>query len=228
MSIIRGPKPENNWYMLDKKISQDRRISWQARGVLIYLLGKPDHWQVSVEALKKETADSIKPTSRDGIYSILKELESAGYVSRKPARDSQGRMSGFEYVVSEQPLTDKPLTAEPLTAERAQASIEFEQELNQTNSHQQAEDIPYELIFNTYEMVLPGKPKVRIRDDARRKAVRSMWLKDKKYQSVEFWERYFLVVRDSTFLMSQKTFAFDWLMQPKNFKKVAEGNYDNA
>jgi hypothetical protein len=91
--------------------------------------------------------------------------------------------------------------------------------------HQQADDVPYEAIFNAYERILTSKPKVRIRDEARCKAVRSLWRKDKKFQSVEFWERYFVVVKDSQFLMSQKTFAFDWLMKPANFKKVAEGNY---
>lgn len=94
--------------------------------------------------------------------------------------------------------------------------------------HQQADDVPYEDIFNTYERVLPNKPRVRIRDDARRKAIRSLWNKDKKFQSLEFWERYFKVVSDSDFLSSTKTLAFDWLMKPANFKKVAEGNYDNA
>lgn len=92
--------------------------------------------------------------------------------------------------------------------------------------HQQAEDVPVEEIFNTYERILPSKPRVRIRDDARRKAIRSLWRKDPKFQSVEFWEKYFGVVKESPFLMSQKTFAFDWLMKPSNFKKVAEGNYN--
>lgn len=95
----------------------------------------------------------------------------------------------------------------------------------ETTCHQQAEDVPVDEIFNAYERVLPSKPRVRIRDDARRKAIRSLWRKDKKFQSVEFWEKYFGVVKDSQFLMSQKTFAFDWLMKPANFKKVAEGNY---
>ncbi len=90
---------------------------------------------------------------------------------------------------------------------------------------QQADHVPYEEIFNTYERILPNKPKVKIRDDARRKAVRSLWSKDKKFQSVEFWEKYFKVVRESNFLRESKTLAFDWLMKPANFKKVAEGNY---
>lgn len=98
-------------------------------------------------------------------------------------------------------------------------------EKGKTLRHQQADDIPFEEIFNTYERILPNKPKVRIRDDARRKAVRSLWSKDKKFQSIEFWEKYFKVVRESNFLRESKTLAFDWLMKPANFKKVAEGNY---
>lgn len=99
---------------------------------------------------------------------------------------------------------------------------------NQKNPcDQQAEHVPVDQIFDIYEKVLPSKPRVRIRDDARRKAVRSIWNRDKKFQSLEFWEKYFGVVRNSPFLMSQKTFAFDWLVKPANFKKVAEGNYSN-
>ena len=85
--------------------------------------------------------------------------------------------------------------------------------------------IPFEDIFNVYETVLPNKPKVKIRDEARKKAIRSLWERDKKFQSVEFWEKYFKVVKASKFLAENKTLAFDWLMKPANFKKVAEGNY---
>lgn len=94
--------------------------------------------------------------------------------------------------------------------------------------HQQDDDVPFEAIFDAYERLLPTKPRVRIRDDERRKAIRSIWRRDGRYQSVDFWERYFGVIRKSEFLMSRKTIAFDWLIKPANFKKVAEGNYSNA
>lgn len=91
----------------------------------------------------------------------------------------------------------------------------------------QADHIPYEQIFETYERVLPNKPKVKLRDEERRKAIRSLWKKDPRFQTVEFWDKYFGVVKQSPFLMGSRTFAFDWLMKPANFKKVAEGNYSN-
>lgn len=226
MSIIRGPKPESNWYQLDKRISQDRRLSWQARGLLIYLLGKPDHWQVSVEALKKETADSIKPTSRDGIYSILKELESAGYVARKLARDEHGKMNGYDYVVTETPLPDYPCPAQPLTANTTQASNELEQELNTSkSSDQQADRVPYAAIFQAYAEHLPELPQLKIKDDARRKLIKSICKLDDRFNKVEAWHKFFKYVRASQFLMSMNAIGFDWLLKPANFKKVIEGNY---
>lgn len=135
MSIIRSPKVEKFFYTLDKRISEDRRLSWQARGLLIYLLGKPDHWKVSVEALKAETIGTRKPTSRDGIYSILDELTSSGYVVRQPARDEYGRMAGFDYMVNETPLPDLPLTAEPLTANPTLVSTDSNQGLKEVKKH---------------------------------------------------------------------------------------------
>lgn len=228
MSLIRAPRPESNFYVLDKSISQDKRLSWAARGLLIYLLGKPDNWVVSVEDIRNQTKDSDKPTGRDAVYGLIGELIKAGYVRRTQTRVDQGGFSKNDYEVREAPLTENPDTGEPYTAKPTLTRTDSNQELNLTNCHQQADDVPVDEIFEIYERVLPTKPRVRIRDDARRKAVRSLWRKDKKFQSVDFWERYFTVVRNSTFLMSQKTFAFDWLMQPKNFKKVAEGNYDNA
>lgn len=114
MSIIRAPRPEANFYMLNKAISDDPRLSWAARGLLIYLLGKPDHWKVSPAHLRGETAGSAKPTGRDGIYGLLDELISTGYVRRGQPRSESGVLGEVTYLVSETPLPDSPYPAEPL------------------------------------------------------------------------------------------------------------------
>lgn len=121
MAIIRGPRVEANFYLLDKRISEDSRLSWSARGMLIFLLGKPDHWSVSVSALVNETAGSAKHSGRDAIYAMLAELESAGYLTRKQVRRQDGTYDQTDYIVREAPLTEKPeameepLTEKPLT-----------------------------------------------------------------------------------------------------------------
>lgn len=136
MSIIRAPRPEANFYMLSKSISEDARLSWAARGLLVFLLGKPDHWAVSVTHLRNETSKSSKPTGRDGVYGLLQELITAGYVQRRQDRLGSGLLGETHYVVSESPLPDLPYTAAPLpaqpyTANPTLVSIEGEQGLKQ-------------------------------------------------------------------------------------------------
>lgn len=100
MSIVRAPRPEANFYVLSKSISEDARLSWAARGLLVYLLGKPDNWKISVESLRRQTEGARVRTGRDGIYALLSELEQAGYLSREQQRGEGGRLSGVEYSVA--------------------------------------------------------------------------------------------------------------------------------
>ncbi len=116
MSIIRGPRPETKFYTLDKCISEDARLSWASRGLLIFLLGKPDNWEVSVKHLINQTKDVIgNKTGRDGVRSILKELEAAGYLTVDRARNDTGAFSGMAYTVCERPMdvSGSPRTDEP-------------------------------------------------------------------------------------------------------------------
>lgn len=129
MSIIRAPRPQTRYYVLDRRISEDKRLTWEARGLLVYLLGKPDNWQVSRQSLVNETKGSRKPSGRDAVLSCLIELIEAGYVARTIARDQNGRMAGYDYVVSEVPGTDSPDTAKPDTANPTQVSIDPKQGL---------------------------------------------------------------------------------------------------
>lgn len=110
-----------------------------ARGLLIFLLGKPDHWQISVDHLRKETETSRKPTGRDGIYAMLEELIAEGYIKRTQARSEDGKMAGFDYIVYDEPITlgpeeeeaepfpEKPDTAKPFTANPTLVSTEVKQ-----------------------------------------------------------------------------------------------------
>lgn len=114
MAIIRAPRPDTNFYILDKKISEDKRLSWAARGLLIYLLGKPNHWTVSPAALVNETKDSAKASGRDFVYGLLKELLSTGYL-RRIQNKKAGQFDSVDYVVSETPEAPPAIENPPLT-----------------------------------------------------------------------------------------------------------------
>ncbi len=125
MSIRRGPRPESNFYTLNKSISEDKRLTWAARGLLIFLLGKPDHWKVSVASIINETKCSRKQTGRDGVYALLDELIECGYVVRgEQNHDAGGRFDAADYIVQESTVSAEPYTAEPYTANPIQVSID--------------------------------------------------------------------------------------------------------
>lgn len=87
---------ENPYVMVNKTFVNDSSISWKAKGVLLYLLSKPDDWKVYENDIVKHARDG-----RDSVRSAIKELIKAGYISRTRQRDEMGRLTVSEYVVYE-------------------------------------------------------------------------------------------------------------------------------
>lgn len=110
MSIVRAPRPKGNFYILDKRISEDTNLSWGARGMLIFLLGKPDNWRVSIQNLVNETGGSKRKSGRDAVYAFLAELKEAGYITVFQNRSGSGIFGETDYLVHEhsEPLTEIP------------------------------------------------------------------------------------------------------------------------
>lgn len=95
---IRVSKTEK-YAVLDKQfLDEDARLSWKAKGLLAYLLAKPDNWQIRRDDLIIRAADG-----KDSISSGLKELEEFGYLERKPIRQG-GKFCGYESIIYERPV----------------------------------------------------------------------------------------------------------------------------
>lgn len=76
--------------------TEDKKLSWGARGLLSYLLLKPDNNSLVINSLIEQTKESAKPTGRDGVYSIINELIAAGYIIKTELRD-KGKITGYHY-----------------------------------------------------------------------------------------------------------------------------------
>lgn len=81
--------------IVDSRTVNDCRISMRARGILLWLLEKPDGWRVSAETIARATTEG-----RDAIRTALKELETHGYLRRERLRDDKGHWV-TESIVSE-------------------------------------------------------------------------------------------------------------------------------
>ncbi len=76
-------------------VMDDDRLSWKAKGILAYLLGKPDGWIVRVQDLVNRGNDG-----KSAVRAALDELREAGYVFLETHRDN-GKFGGSIWHVSD-------------------------------------------------------------------------------------------------------------------------------
>lgn len=86
MSIIRVNK-RKGFFVAPNQPFNDKNLSWEARGVMGYLLSKPDGWQCKNYDLANQTAAGEYVISR-----ILKELKEFGYLYRYRKSDGRGKI----------------------------------------------------------------------------------------------------------------------------------------
>lgn len=90
---------------------------------------------------------------------------------------------------------------------------------------------PHKEIISLYHAILPTLPKIKNWTEARKKMLKGRWSEDKERQNLEWWKEYFKLVASSDFLLGRSGQSFqanlEWLITPKNFTKVIEGNYTN-
>jgi len=118
MSIFRVQKGKNNPYVIINKDFLDNEfLSFKAKGILTYLLSKPNNWKVYQSQIEKVGIDG-----RSSIYSGIEELINGGYVKKSTERADNGKFVGVNYDVFEDNKEnkqevrvddEKPLTENP-------------------------------------------------------------------------------------------------------------------
>lgn len=76
----------------------DPNLSLKAKGLLGYMLSKPQDWQFNIRAISGEIRES-----KNTVQKILVELSELGYVHRSSNRDDRGRITSWEYTVYQSP-----------------------------------------------------------------------------------------------------------------------------
>ncbi len=92
---------------------------------------------------------------------------------------------------------------------------------------------PHLKIIDLYHEVLPELTEVRVWEGERERKLAARWKGDKARQNLDWWRSFFESVRGMPFLMGERTgrdgraftCTLEWLVSPKNFAKVIEGNY---
>ena len=140
MAIIRQKRKER-FSIVDNKVIEDERLSFKARGLLIYMLSKPDDWKFYTEELAKRS-------NKDGISAIktaLNEIEDAGYLTRKQGHKKNGQFTSQDWILTdtstnspqvEKPLADKAPAGKALADNRTLPNTDFKPNTDLSNTDQ--------------------------------------------------------------------------------------------
>ena len=115
-------KKEKDFVQIPNSILTSPDISLKAKGILALMLSLPDNWNFSIEGIASKCKES-----KECISNAIKELEIAGYVKRTMKHGDDGKITGMEYEIFEEPYTvteneehneekhceDKPCSADP-------------------------------------------------------------------------------------------------------------------
>ena len=135
MSIIRT-KREHNYTVVSNKVYDKNQLSWQAMGLLGYLLTKPDNWKVMVAELVNVTKDTKKPTGKEGVYNIINELKEKGFISVRKNSDGSTDYTVYDEPIQQpnqgKPNQGKPNQGKPNQGKPTLVNTEYKQVLNIT------------------------------------------------------------------------------------------------
>ena len=84
MSIIRVIKQQGRFLIANVEVFEDESLSFGARGLMAYLLTKPDHWQV-----RRDQLVNASPGGRVKLQRMINELKTAGYMRRYQENDPE-------------------------------------------------------------------------------------------------------------------------------------------
>lgn len=117
MGTIRVAK-RNRFTPIDRRTINDRQLSFRARGVLHFLLDKPEGWKADSELLTVHTTEG-----RDAIRSALRELEEFGYLVRRKWRDSSTGQWVSEHIVYERPSDAEEASDDDVSSDEDQGGF---------------------------------------------------------------------------------------------------------
>jgi hypothetical protein len=102
--IIKTPK-QRQFVSISNDLAQDSSLTFEARGVLLYLLSHPPDWDIRASDVERNGNVSGEKRRR-----IMSEIEAAGYLTCQRVQDEKGLWSW------ESTLHESPLEAEKRTA----------------------------------------------------------------------------------------------------------------
>lgn len=107
MSFVRtAKKQENPFVQIDKYFLSDDNLTWAAKGILAYILSKPDNWKTRKEDLIRRSGDG-----KAKVEAALLNLMANGYINWFQEKEDDGTFGAWVYDIYERPEFNPNLEA---------------------------------------------------------------------------------------------------------------------
>jgi hypothetical protein len=91
---------DNPFVMIDRRPIENPNLSWKAKGILVYLLSRPDDWVIRFRDLVNRSTDGAHM-----VRAAMSELKKVGHIKVTTEREN-GRITRWVYQVYEIPLVE--------------------------------------------------------------------------------------------------------------------------
>lgn len=157
MAIIKVLKRENPYVQIDKTGIDDPNLSWEATGLLTYLVGRPNNWKVNVIHLS-----SVKKNKETSTRKALLELRKYNYCHLFEIRKGGKYIEKF-YLVFEVPTQYDEISSN-INVELKEGEkifyVKVKKERNSNNSPEVENQLMVENIENKEVLTNVEKPKM--------------------------------------------------------------------
>ena len=125
-------KRKNALHSYHVKSPIEPELSFKAKGLMSYMLSRPDNWDFTIEGLTHQNKEGT-----DAIARIIRELEERGYITRCRVRNQAGKFTDMEYKILEYPLK-RPLRKEQIQRTLRQPHRYHDADSEQRHHHRRA------------------------------------------------------------------------------------------
>jgi hypothetical protein len=217
MAIYKS-KHASNYTVLPNEIFKIG-LSFEAIGLLSYLLSLPSDWVVY-----KTQLHTNFDCGRDKMDRIFNELRDAGYILSVKKHDEYGKIT-YEHIVYDKPYNGEPFTDNPITAEPALQSTNI-----QSKEKQKKESIPnfdLDAFISWFNENCNNIPKI-IKFNTKRKKMLEAFLKENSKKELN---ECCLKVFKSDFCNGKNDRGWkadiEFILNLNNAPKILEGKFDN-
>jgi hypothetical protein len=93
-------RKKNGFTQISNLLFEDSNLSWKAKGILCYLLSRPNNWKINKTDLENRAAEG-----RESVHNGIKELKKLGYLHIYPNRLENGQIDGWIWEYDDIPFT---------------------------------------------------------------------------------------------------------------------------